>query len=304
MNKTIQSVRKAARNLVRELHLLDGRVGKCDLPLSQCHLIIELDMLGETTASDLSEQLVLEKSTMSRLVNTLVDKGLICAACCEDDRRSRILCLTEEGKKQAERLNRLAVEQVGSALEFVSPQNEQMVLDGLERYAKSLRYARLSSGFRIRPIEQRDNPVVASIIRQVMTEFGCVGENYSISDPEVDAMYEAYPSPRAAFYVIESDAVVIGCGGLAPLKGADDDVCELQKMYFLPELRGTGMGARLLRMILDEARDIGYRRCYLETVSDMKQARKLYTDYGFEPLDQPLGNTGHSGCNEQMILQL
>ena len=91
---------------------------------------------------------------------------------------------------------------------------------------------------------------------------------------------------------------------MGPLKGAEEDVCELRKMYFLPELRGTGMGSKLLRRILDSARQAGFQRCYLETIRAMEQARKLYTEFGFTPLDQPLGNTGHCACNQHMVLKL
>jgi putative acetyltransferase len=72
----------------------------------------------------------------------------------------------------------------------------------------------------IRPIRREDNAVVARIIRDVMTEFGAVGCNFSIADPEVDAMCEAYPAPAAAFFVVESGGRVLGCGGLGPLAGA------------------------------------------------------------------------------------
>ena len=66
----------------------------------------------------------------------------------------------------------------------------------------------------IRPARKEDNAEVARIIRDVMTEFGAVGRNYSISDPEVSAMYEAYPAPEAAFFVIEQDGRILGCGGM------------------------------------------------------------------------------------------
>ncbi len=304
MNETIQPMRQAARQLVRELHLLDGRVQCCGLPLSQSHLLIELDMLGQATASELGERLVLEKSTMSRLVNTLVKKGLLCASCCPGDRRARNLCLTETGKEQVQKLHQHANQQVQSALEFLSPGDHDQVLGGLQRYVKALRYARESENYTIRPIQKKDNEAVAKIIRTVMTEFGAVGENYSISDPEVDAMYEAYPAPDAVFFVVEQNGKILGCGGMGPLTGAERHVCELRKMYFLPGLRGTGTGTRLLGMILDSAREAGYRRCYLETIAAMGQARKLYRSFGFTDLDKPLGNTGHSGCNQHMILEL
>ncbi len=145
---------------------------------------------------------------------------------------------------------------------------------------------------------------MAEIIRTVMTEFGAVGCNYSISDPEVDAMFEAYPSPGAAFFVVEIEGRLLGCGGMGPLQDGDPGVCELRKMYFLPELRGSGMGSKLLEVILEAARTAGYTLCYLETLDHMDQARKLYRKYGFKSIDQPLGNTGHSGCNSWMVKAL
>ena len=156
----------------------------------------------------------------------------------------------------------------------------------------------------IRPIRSVDNPVVAGIIRQVMTEFGAVGCGFSISDAEVDAMFEAYPAPSSAFFVVEREGIVLGCGGVAPLQGGDAGTCELRKMYFLPQLRGTGMGHRLLGIILTAARAAGYSLCYLETLEGMDQARKLYTQHGFAPINHALGNTGHSSCNRFMTLAL
>lgn len=161
-----------------------------------------------------------------------------------------------------------------------------------------------SPEFVIRPIEAADNAIVARIIRHVMTEFGAVGCNYSSSDPEVDAMYEAYAEPAAAFFVVVRNGVVQGCGGMGPLEGGEPGVCELRKMYFLPELRGTGLGGELLETILGAARAAGYRQCYLETLEHMYEARRLYLRRGFESIDRPLGNTGHSGCNHWMVKNL
>jgi putative acetyltransferase len=304
MNSAVQPLRHAARQLVRELHLLDGRVECCGIPLAECHLITELDSMGEATASELCERLVLEKSTMSRLVNRLARKGLICAACCEDDRRARILCLTSKGKAQARRLHRHANSQVESALGFVVPGQEKQIIEGLQGYARSLRHARLSSEYQIRPTRRGDNAALAAVLREVMTEFGVTGCGSSISDAEVDAMYEAYSGPGAAFFVVEKDGQIIGGGGFGPLEGGEEGVCELRKMYFLPALRGAGMGSKLLRLILDSARAAGYRWCYLETMQGMDQARRLYRKYGFKELDGRAGKTGPRVCNRFMSLNL
>ena len=149
----------------------------------------------------------------------------------------------------------------------------------------------------IRPSEARDDVAVAGIIRTVMPEFGAVGCGFAINDPEVDWMSRAYAQPRSAYFVVEHDGAVLGGGGIAPLVGGDDDVCELRKMYFLPQARGQGAGAALMERCLDAARGFGYRRCYIETLGGMDAAMKLYDRSGFERIAAPLGATGHGGCN-------
>ena len=156
--------------------------------------------------------------------------------------------------------------------------------------------------FRIRPIEAHDDAAVAAIIRSVMPEFGASGCGFAIGDPEVDWMHRAYAQPRSAYFVIERDdasgnAVVEGGGGVAPLIGGDAGTCELRKMYFLAELRGLGAGAALMARCLDAARGFGFDHCYLETLTGMDAAMRLYERSGFHRIDAPMGATGHGGCN-------
>ena len=151
--------------------------------------------------------------------------------------------------------------------------------------------------FTVRPIEARDDAAIATIIRTVMPEFGAVGCGFAIADPEVDWMHRAYAAPRSAYFVVERDGVVEGGGGIAPLEGGDADTCELRKMYFLPSLRGLGAGAALMARCLDAARTAGFRQCYLETLTGMDAAMRLYERSGFRRIDAPMGATGHGGCN-------
>jgi len=84
----------------------------------------------------------------------------------------------------------------------------------------------------------------------------------------------------------------------------EGNVCELQKMYFLPEARGIGMGSKMMSTCLEAARSFGYEQCYLETMPYMTAAQKLYTRTGFYYIDQPLGNTGHYSCPVHMLYEL
>ena len=160
------------------------------------------------------------------------------------------------------------------------------------------------SGFSIRPITTADDAAMAAIIRGVMPEFGATGDGFAINDPEVDWMHRAYSRPRCAYFVVEREGRVVGGGGVAPLDGGDEDVCELRKMYFLPEARGIGAGAAMMDRCLAAAREIGFRRCYLETLTGMDAAMRLYERSGFRRIPGAMGATGHGGCNTFYLLDL
>jgi putative acetyltransferase len=57
-------------------------------------------------------------------------------------------------------------------------------------------------------------------------------------------------------------------------------------------------------MCLEDAKNFGYESCYLESLSNMLDARRLYEKFGFKIIDAPMGNTGHSGCNVFMLKKL
>jgi len=156
----------------------------------------------------------------------------------------------------------------------------------------------------IRIIRPEDDHHVAAIIRTVMPEFGASGPGFAIMDPEVDAMSHAYAGPRSTYFVLEDAGRVLGGGGVGPLEGADASVCELRKMYFLKEARGTGAGKALLAECIAAARRFGYGTMYLETLTGMDAARTLYEKAGFSRLDAAMGKTGHFGCNRFYALAL
>ncbi len=157
----------------------------------------------------------------------------------------------------------------------------------------------------IRPIRPEDDPAVAQVIRTVMPEFGADGPGFAIHDPEVDHMSQAYASPGSCYEVVlDAQGRVVGGGGIAPLEGGPEGVCELRKMYFLKETRGQGMGLALIRHLLDRAKALGYATCYLETLTGMDAAQAVYRKVGFQALCAPMGATGHHGCDRWFSLNL
>jgi putative acetyltransferase len=155
-----------------------------------------------------------------------------------------------------------------------------------------------------RRITAKDNDAVARIIRTVMPEFGASGAGFAIHDKEVDGMFAAYNVERAAYFVCEENNIIVGGGGVGPLAGGDADICELKKMYFLPQARRRGLGQKILEHCLAAAREMSYNLCYLETFNTMKRAMKLYERNGFEQIPAALGSTGHFACDTFYLRKL
>jgi putative acetyltransferase len=156
---------------------------------------------------------------------------------------------------------------------------------------------------KIRKIKKNDNPHIANVIKSVMTEYGAFGEGFSIHDTEVKNMYESYNNPGSMYFVIEDD-VVKGGAGIGPLVGESRNYCELKKMYILKDMRGKGVGKQLIELCLESAKKLGYRFCYIETFNSMNEAYNLYLKYGFKPISNPLGNTGHFSCDRWLLKKL
>ena len=156
----------------------------------------------------------------------------------------------------------------------------------------------------IRPIKKEDNPQVAAVVRKVLIDLGVPKVGTAYADKALDTMYEHYNRPKATYFVVQDGDQIIGCAGVAPLDNYKGNVCELQKMYFLEEARGRGIGSEMMKTCLDKARAYGFEQCYLETMPYMEAAQKLYQRTGFKYIDGPMGDTGHFSCPVHMLMDL
>ncbi|WP_418498762.1 GNAT family N-acetyltransferase [Flagellimonas sp.] len=157
---------------------------------------------------------------------------------------------------------------------------------------------------KIREIQPEDNEQVAKVIRKVLEDMGVPKVGTAYADKALDDMYAEYGVPNATYFVVEHDGKIIGCAGIAQLQNFEGNVCELQKMYFLEEARGKGIGSEMIQICLQRAKEYGFDACYLETMPYMEAAQKLYKKNGFEYIDAPLGNTGHYSCPVWMLKKL
>lgn len=155
----------------------------------------------------------------------------------------------------------------------------------------------------IREIECKDNKEIENIIRNCLIEFGANHEGTAWADPDLGRFSEIYNTEENKYWIAENeDGKIVGGVGIGKLEGADG-VCELQKMYCLPEARGTGVSHKLINKALQHAKKY-YTRCYLETLSNMIAAQNFYEKYGFVRIDEPIIKTEHFACDVRYIKEL
>ena len=156
----------------------------------------------------------------------------------------------------------------------------------------------------IRPIEPGDNQALAKVIRTALAEFGANKPGTVYFDPTTDALYELFRTPGSFYYVATIDEVVVGGCGIFPTDNLPDGTCELVKLYVSKEARGTGLGKQLMEISLSWAKENGYTKVYLESMPELAKAVSIYEKVGFKPLENPLGNSGHCGCDIWMLKAL
>jgi len=159
---------------------------------------------------------------------------------------------------------------------------------------------------RIRPIRAEDDQQVYQLIRQDLEEFGIAEPGTAYADPYLPHLTAYYASHQpSAYWVLYEEAEPekpLGSGGIAPID-FEHGICELQKLYLLPEARGKG-GSKLIMEAAITYATQHYRQVYIESRSELKTALKLYQRYGFRELSGPLSQSDHHFCDHWLIKDL
>jgi len=136
----------------------------------------------------------------------------------------------------------------------------------------------------IRPATNQDADAIRTLVFGVLEEYGlrACHEGTDADLVDIEKNYQA----RGGFFdvLVDDKGRIVGSVGVHP---QGDGVCELRKMYLIPELRGQGLGRKLLDRSIVRARELGFSRMELETSSRLTQAIALYQANGFEPFTPP-----------------
>jgi putative acetyltransferase len=156
----------------------------------------------------------------------------------------------------------------------------------------------------IRTIEPGDNKALAKIIRDTLTEFKANKPGTVFFDETTDHLSDVFKMTGSIYFVVELAGTILGGGGIYPTKKLEAGTCELVKLYLSSAARGKGVGKLLMEKCIATARELGYKKIYLETMPELTIAIPMYEKMGFTYLKAAQGNSGHTGCDVWMIKDL
>src|SRR5690606_14745968 len=143
----------------------------------------------------------------------------------------------------------------------------------------------------IEPITLATEPFVKDLIRRNLQGYEEAGSVLAATFRRLHDLLRTYQVEGARFFVlrdVREDGAIIGGAGIGSLHGLplSEGVGEVRDLVLEEAYRGRGLGARLLKRCVDEAKSMGYKRLYLETTPQMEKAQKLFLRFGFRPVTQ------------------
>jgi DNA-binding MarR family transcriptional regulator len=271
-NDPIPTVRRFYRALTLRVGVFtDSFLGR-GRPLAESRLLFEIGREG-ADVRELRSRLNLDSGYLSRLLRSLERQGLSEVTTPESDLRSRRARLTAAGRKELKQLDRFGDRFAEETLDPLSEGERARLVAAMSEVEKllNLSFTRIS-------VEDPDCTDARSCLAQYYAELGERFEGGFDAGRSIPADAEDLRPPRGAFLVARLDGRPVGCGAV---KATEPGVGSIKRMWVSPEVRGTGLGRRLLLALEKEAAALGMTLLRLETNRSLHEAQALYRRNGY-----------------------
>jgi len=312
--EAVNLLRKNARRAVQELGLLNNAYSEIDVTLAERHLLIELNACESSTASGIKERLLLDKSTVSRLISRAVKKSYVESRIDEKDKRNRLLFLTDKGRKTLNAFETTAFKQTKDSLLTLTSEEIETVYQGVALYAQGLKNSRLVKkntpttllpistsdgtgthqeiesmqeitkqmnklGYELRTFDEKDEECLYQIFQEVVD----VGTLFPYECSSTQEFHQQFLNPAGQVYVCcSSEKEVVGGFYLRPnFSGRSSHIVNAAYMMRSTH-RGKGIGALFIKASLHLAKSLGFEAMQFNMVlSQNLVAIRLYQRLGF-----------------------
>jgi DNA-binding MarR family transcriptional regulator len=136
MGSEIEKIRESTRKIVQYLGYMNNMFSHIG-SISQCYVLQKI-VKNPMSILELSQELSLDHSSVSRIAKELVSKGLCKYVDNMNDRRSRYLAPTKLGEEKVQEIHKIAGAQVEAALNRLTDVQTKTVLEGMCLYAEAL----------------------------------------------------------------------------------------------------------------------------------------------------------------------
>jgi len=241
-------------------------------PLAQARLLFEIGEAG-ADVRELRARLDLDSGYMSRLLRAVEHDGLVEVAPLETDLRGRRATLTAAGRNEVNQLDRLGDRFAEETLAPLSDEERARLVSAMSEVEKllNLSFTKIS-------VEDPDSPDAKWCVAQYFAELGERFEEGFDASRTIPADAAELRPPRGVFLVARLDGRAVGCGAIKPIESG---VGSIKRMWVSRDVRGSGVGRRMLLALETEAARLGISLLRLETNRSLREAQSLYRRNGY-----------------------
>ena len=127
---------------------------------------------------------------------------------------------------------------------------------------------------------KEDFELAKKLMKAYATDIG-VDLTFQDFESELEKVSTLYANPEGAFVIAYHNSKPVGCFGIRKI---DSEICELKRMYLSKDVRGQGLGEKLLKEAIRMAVILKYDRMRLDTLPSMNSAIHLYQKLGFKEI--------------------
>jgi DNA-binding MarR family transcriptional regulator/GNAT superfamily N-acetyltransferase len=280
----VSTVRRFNRTVTQRAGVLDDGYLARGRSLAHARLLFEIDA-GRTEVRQLREQLDLDSGYLTRLLQALEREGLIAVDKDPADRRVRRATLTASGRAERAQYERLSDEHASGILDALDQAQQKTLVDAMATVDRLLTASMVEFAV--------VDPAVPAAREATRRYFGELSERFERGFDESAAISATDDEVRLP-WGITLLATMHGEPAALGLLKFHGEWAHLKRMWLSPELRGIGLGGRLLRTLESHAAEHGIRTVKLETNRALTEAIALYRKAGYREVapfnDEPHGD--------------
>ena len=226
---------------------------------------------------DIRARLELDSGYLSRLLRSLEREGLVAVASSPADSRVRTVRPTDEGRTERAELDRRSNELAASLLAPLSAGQRRRLVDAMDTVRRLLDAGLVE----VEPADAASDDArhcLAAYYHELARRFPDGFDPGRSLHPDTGE----FAVPTGLFVLARLHGRAIGCGAVL---FHDGEPAYIKRMWVDDEVRGMGVGRRILAALEQAARGQGAASVTLETNASLTEAIAMYRASGYEEVE-------------------